>query len=77
MTNLIKFHVLIEERQRVASYSPAIRDAASGQPVAAASGPEFEYVPITDAYIDSDQVLAGLLRSLADKLDPPAKHNSY
>ena len=71
MEDIVKFHVLIEERRRAADYNPPIRDMEGNKIVALASGPEFEYAPITEAYIDNDQVLAGLLRSVADKLDPP------
>lgn len=77
MAEIAKFHVLIEERRRNQNYEPPIRDAAGSIVLAMPSGAEFEYGPVTDAYIDSDQVVAGLLRSLADKLDPPKEPSRY
>jgi hypothetical protein len=57
--SLLQYHVRIEElRYR------AMSDGTQ-------SHTERDYLPITDAFTDDKTVLAGLLRSIADKFDPP------
>lgn len=70
----MKYQVLIQEKRPTYGL-PIVANTNTNPPTP--PSPAFEYVSVIDAGLDDPVVLAGLLRSMADRLDPPKEGSRY
>lgn len=70
----MKYQVLIQEKRPVYGL-PIVANTNTNPPTPPSLA--FEYVSVIDAGLDDPVVLAGVLRSLADRLDPPKEAGRY